>query len=45
MQVTKEFSLNFTGLNQKVGVLELEISLEVIFTVTEISRGQERWPP
>lgn len=26
MQVTKEFSLNFTGLNLKVGVPELPIS-------------------
>lgn len=43
MQVTKEFSLNFTGLNSKVGVLELPISLEVISTVTKIPRGQERW--
>jgi len=43
MQVAKEFALNFTGLNSKVGVLELPISLEVISTVTEIPRGQERW--
>jgi len=43
MQVTKEFALNFTGLNSKVRVLELPISPEVIFVVTEIPRGQERW--
>ena len=43
MQVTREFDLNFTGLNSKVGVLELPISLEVISTVTEIPRGQEIW--
>lgn len=39
-QITKEFTLNFTGLNSKVGVIELQISLEVICTVTEIPRGQ-----
>jgi len=43
MQVTKEFALNFTGLNSKVGVLELPISPEVIYVVTEIPRGQEKW--
>ena len=39
MQVTREFALNFTGLNSKVGVLELPISPEVISTVTEIPKG------
>jgi len=43
MQVTKEFALNFTGLNSKVGVLELPIFPEVISTVTKIPRGQEKW--
>lgn len=43
MQVTKEFAFNFKGLNSKVGVLELPISLEVISAVTEIPRGQDRW--
>jgi len=43
MQVNREFSLNFTGLNSKVGVLELPISLEVISIVIDIPRGQERW--
>jgi len=43
MQVTKEFALNFTGLNSKVGVLELPISLEVISVITKIPRGRERW--
>ena len=42
-QITKEFALNFTGLNSKVGILELQISPEVISTVTKIPRGQERW--
>jgi len=36
MQVTKEFALNFTGLNSKVGVLEFPISPEVISTIIEI---------
>ena len=43
MQVTKEFAFNFTGLNLKVGVLELPISPEVISVVTKIPRGQEIW--
>lgn len=42
-QVTKEFSLNFTGLNSKVGMLELQVSPDMISTVTEIPRGQENW--
>lgn len=42
-QVTKEFALNFTGLNSKVGMLELHISPDMISTVTEIPRGQESW--
>jgi len=41
--VTKEFALNFTGLNSKVGMLELRVSLDMIATVTEIPRGQENW--
>lgn len=43
MQITKEFALNFTGLNSKVGMLELSISLEIISVVSEIPRGEERW--
>jgi len=39
--VTKEFALNFTGLNSKVGMLELQVSPDMITTVTEIPRGQE----
>lgn len=42
-QITKEFALNFIGLTSKVGVIELQFSPEVISTVTEIPRGQERW--
>ena len=42
-QVTKEFALNFTGLNSKVGMLELPVSLDMIATVTEIPRGKENW--
>jgi len=42
-QVTKEFALNFTGLNSKVAMLELQVSPEVISAVTEIPRGQEEW--
>lgn len=42
-QVTKEFALNFTGLNSKVAMIELQVSPDVISTVTEIPRGQEQW--
>ena len=42
-QTTKEFSLNFIGLNSKVGMLEFASLPEVISTVTEIPRGQESW--
>jgi len=41
--VTKEFALNFTGLNSKVGMLELQVSPDMISTVTEIPRRQENW--
>ena len=34
--VTKEFALNFTGLNSKVAMIELHVSPEVISTMTEI---------
>jgi len=43
MQITKEFALNFTGLNSKFGVLEFPITPEIISTVTAILRGQEKW--
>ena len=33
-QVTKEFAVNFTGLNSKVGMLELQVSPDMISTVT-----------
>lgn len=39
-QVTKEFALHFTGLNIKVGLLNLTISPEIISLVTEIPRGE-----
>ena len=42
-QVTKEFSLHFTGLNTKIGILNLSITPEIIDLVTKILRGQERW--
>ena len=42
-QVTKEFSINFTGSNTKVGFLNLPISPEIISLVTKIPRGEERW--
>ena len=42
-QVTKEFALNFTGLNSKVAMLEISVSPEAIAAVTEIPRGQEEW--
>jgi len=41
--VTKEFALNFTGLNSKIGMLELPVSPDMIATVTKIPRGQENW--
>ena len=37
--MTKEFALNFTGLNSKASMLELQVSLDMISTVTEIPRG------
>ena len=42
-QVKKEFALHFTGSNTKVGLLNLTISPEIISSVTEIPRGEERW--
>lgn len=42
-QVTKEFALHFTGLNTKVGFLNLTISPEIISSLTEIPRGEEIW--
>jgi len=42
-QVTKEFALNFTGLNSKVAMLKVHVSPKVISAVTEIPRGQEEW--
>ena len=42
-QVTKEFVLNFTGLNSKVAMLEISVSPKAIAVVTEIPRGQEEW--
>ena len=42
-QVTKEFALNFTGLNSKVAMLEVQVSPEAISAVIEIPRGQEEW--
>lgn len=41
--MTKEFSLNFTGLHTNIRVLELPVSPEVISLVTKIPRGQEKW--
>jgi len=42
-QVTKEFALNFTGLNSKVSMLEIQVSPETIANVTEITRGGQEW--
>ena len=42
-QVTKEFALNFTGLNSKVSMLEIQVSPETIANVTEIPRGGQEW--
>ena len=39
VQVTKDFAFNFAGLNSRVGVLEIPISPEVIYAVTDIPRG------
>ena len=42
-QVTKEFALNFTGLNSKVAMMELQVLAEMISTMIKIPRGQENW--
>lgn len=42
-QVTKEFALNFTGLNSKIAMLEVQVSPEAISAITEIPRGQQEW--
>jgi len=39
--VTKEFALHFTGSSTKVGILNLQISPEIIALVIEIPRGQD----
>ena len=41
--MTKEFTLHFTGSSTKVGMLNLQISPEVIALVIEIPRGQDTW--
>ena len=38
-QVTKEFALNFTVLNSKVAMLEVQVSPEAISDVIDIPRG------
>ena len=42
-QVTKEFAMNFTRLNSKVGMLEFQVSPDMISIVMEIPRGEENW--
>lgn len=42
-QVTKDFALNFTGLNSKIAMLEVKVSPEEIAAVTEIPRGGQEW--
>lgn len=42
-QVTKDFALNFTGLNSKIAMLEVQVSPEAIAAVTEIPRGGQEW--
>ncbi len=41
--MTKEFALHFTGTNTKIGILNLQISPEIIALVTKIPRGQDVW--
>ena len=41
--MTKEFALNFAGLDTKIGLLEFPIYPEVISLLTKIPRGQEKW--
>ena len=41
--MTKEFALHFTGSSTKVKILYLQISPEVIASVTKIPRGQDIW--
>lgn len=43
VQVTKDFALNFTGLNSKIAMLEVQVSPEAIAIITEIPRGGEEW--
>ena len=43
VQVSKEFTLNFSGTTTKVGMLNLSITPEVIAVATGIPRGQEKW--
>lgn len=40
-EVTKEFSLHFNGLMTKVGLLDMQVSPEIITLVTEIPSGKE----
>lgn len=42
-QVTKDFALNFTGLNSKIAMLEVKVSPEEIAAATEILRGGQEW--
>jgi hypothetical protein len=43
MQVTKEFSLNFNGVDTKIGDLQFQVTEESISTATEIPSQGEKW--
>ena len=43
VKVSKEFALNFSGTTTKVGILNLNITPEIIAAATWIPRGQEKW--
>jgi hypothetical protein len=42
-QITKDFTLNFTGIGTKVGILSLNVSPDTISHATEIPRSGETW--
>ena len=42
-QVSKEFSLHFSGTNTKIGMLNVLVTPEIIAFVTKIPRGKENW--
>jgi len=43
LEVDKQFALNFSGTNTKVGALEFEVSEKSISIATEIPSCGEKW--